>query len=221
LPIRHDRLTSPSKLAMQTPQRAARSAASTPAQGSGSCSLPHRLPSNATQQHRPLTLHEVDRVLVSSAASRRQGATSYTLEVYTASSSSAISPQDFSAKLSEDRDEAAQKAPACRVDKTLADFDALRRALYSASNLAHTSVACEFCKEVILYIDSGDRSFGGSVLRRLVGRDKVVRSLQEFLDDVLAILTHFASIEDTPWCSAQVQSHQVVRQFLLPRAPDS
>ncbi|EGZ24446.1 hypothetical protein PHYSODRAFT_260291 [Phytophthora sojae] len=169
----------------------------------------------STTQRRQLTLDEIEQVLVSGATSRRQGTTHYVLEVYT----SGPSPRDFDAACSKFYGDG--RTPAYHVEKSLADFDSLRRALYSASHLAHTYASCEFCKEMILYIDSGDKRFGSSVFRVLVGRDKIKRSLQEFMDDVLDMLKHFSSIEGTPWCSGQVQSHQVMRQFLLPRAPDS
>ncbi|KAG7380338.1 hypothetical protein PHYPSEUDO_007310 [Phytophthora pseudosyringae] len=186
---------------MQTPQHAAGAA-----RGRSSCSTPQR---------RLLTLHEVETVLVSSATSRRQGTTCYTLEVYAGASSP--SPSDFDSACSKLGEGARQ--PAYRVDKTLADFDNLRQALYNASHLAHTSVSCEFCKEMMLYLEMGDKKFGSSVLRLLVGREKIIRSLQQFVDNVLDTLIHFACVEGTPWCSGQVQSHQVVRQFLLPRGP--
>ncbi|OWZ22869.1 hypothetical protein PHMEG_0002361 [Phytophthora megakarya] len=75
---------------------------------------------------------------------------------------------------------------------------------------------------MILYSDTMDKRFGSSsVFGVLINREKVIRSLQQFMDDILDMLVHFACIEGTPWCSSQVQSHQVVRQFLLPRAPDT
>ncbi|KAF1790057.1 hypothetical protein GQ600_23126 [Phytophthora cactorum] len=91
-----------------------------------------------------------------------------------------------------------------RVDKTLVDFDNLRQ---------------RFTTRPTWHIHPSP--FGSSVLRLLVGRDKIIRSLQQFVDDVVDILIHFACIEGTPWCSGQVQSHQVVRSFLLPLAPDT
>ncbi|KAE8982272.1 hypothetical protein PR003_g24768 [Phytophthora rubi] len=197
---------------MQTPRHARPTA----------CSLPHLLSVDSTAtssthatQRRQLTLDEIDRVLVSDATSRRQGTTHYVLEVYTPSAS----PRDFDAACSKLYDDG--RTPAYCVEKSFPDFDNLRRALYTASHLAHTYASCEFCKEMILYIDSGDKRFGSGVFRVLVGRDKIKRSLQQFMDDVLDMLEHFASTEGTPWCSGQVQSHQVMRQFLLPRAPDS
>ncbi|KAF4141229.1 hypothetical protein GN958_ATG09562 [Phytophthora infestans] len=172
--------------------------------------------SASASQRRQLTLHEVESLIVSTAASRRQGTTYYTLEVYTGTST----PIDVHSKLSGSE---AARQPAYKVDKTQVDFLTFRQALYSASHLAHTSVSCEFCKEMMMYtgLDSGDTKFGSSVLRRLVGREKISRSLQQFVDGVVDILIHFACIEGTPWCSGQVQSHQVMRQFLLPRALDS
>ncbi|KAG6619970.1 uncharacterized protein IUM83_05734 [Phytophthora cinnamomi] len=175
-------------------------------------------PNGQTAQRRQLTLHEIDRVLVSGATTRRQGTTHYILEVYT----STPSPRYIDAARSKlYGDSEGVRVPTYQVEKNLADFDNLRRALYTASYLAHTYASCEFCKEMILYIDRGDKRFGSSVFRVLGGRDKIKRSLQQFMDDVLAMLTHFASIESTPWCSGQGQSHQVMRQFLLSRAPDS
>ncbi|KAG3244331.1 hypothetical protein PI124_g10892 [Phytophthora idaei] len=205
---------------MQAQEQAKRSTRS-PSRGS-SYAMPSIFPvevnttsSASTSQRRQLTLHEVESLVVFGAPSRRQGTTYYTLEVYTGTSSPIATA---CSKLS-DREGARQ--PAYRVDKTLVDFDNLRRALYNASHLAHTSVSCEFCKEMMLYIDTSDKKFGSSVLRLLVGRDKIIRSLQQFVDDVVDILIHFACIEGTPWCSGQVQSHQVVRSFLLPLAPDT
>ncbi|KAL4160559.1 hypothetical protein PRNP1_001126 [Phytophthora ramorum] len=180
-----------------------------------------RASTSSTTQRRLLTLQEIDSVFVSKATSRLQGTTHYTLEVYT--SRQITNPRDSNAtypKLSDDEGYG-DRQPAYRIKKSLAEFDGLRRALYSASHLAHTYASCEFCKEMILYIDAGDTRFRTSVLRLLVGRDKVIGSLQQFVDDILDMMIHFASIESTPWCSGQVQSHQAVRQFLLPCAPNS
>ncbi|KAL3672229.1 hypothetical protein V7S43_002891 [Phytophthora oleae] len=186
--------------------------------GSGSC-VPVETSNAFTSQRRLLTLYEIERVLVSRTASRLQGAALFTLEVHT--DTSAPRPSIFDADLLRDSLESQQPAFTYQVDKTLVDFDNLRQALYSASHLAHTSVSCEFCKEMMLYLEPGDKTFGSSVLRLLVGREKIIRSLQQFVDNVIDILIHFACIEGTPWCSGQVQSHQIVRQFLRPRAPDN
>ncbi|GMF49180.1 unnamed protein product [Phytophthora fragariaefolia] len=174
-----------------------------------------------TSQRRQLTLHEIDRVQVSGATSRRQGTTYYLLEVCTSRPNLPVRDSDAAcSKLHEDNEDA--PTPAYIVEKSISEFDTLRRALYSASHLAHTYASCEFCKEMIFYIDTGDKRFGSNVLLRVLdGRDKIKRSLQQFMDDVLDMLMHFASIEDTPWCSGQVQSHQAMRQFLLPRASHS
>ncbi|ETP05397.1 hypothetical protein F441_17995 [Phytophthora nicotianae CJ01A1] len=179
-------------------------------------------PNASTSQRRQLTLHEIESLVVSGATSRREGTkllTYYTLDVYTGILTP--SSKDIDAARTQLNDSEDTRPPAYRVEKTLVDFDNLRQALFNASHLAHTSVSCEFCKEMMLYIDTGDKKFGSSVLQRLVGREKIKRSLQQFVDGVVDILIHFACTEGTPWCSGQVQSHQVVRQFLLPRASDS
>ncbi|KAK1932055.1 hypothetical protein P3T76_012555 [Phytophthora citrophthora] len=167
-------------------------------------------------RRRLLTLQEVERVLVSRASSR---ASLFTLKVYT--DTSAPRPSLFDGDLLRDSVGSQLPASTYQVDKTLVDFDNLRQALYNASHLAHTSVSCEFCKEMMLYLETGEKKFDSNVLRLLVGREKIIRSLQQFVDNVIDILIHFACIEGTPWCSGQVQSHQIVQQFLRPRAPDS
>ncbi|CAH0482158.1 unnamed protein product [Peronospora belbahrii] len=178
--------------------------------------------SNSATTTRLLTRHQVESVLVSGGTPRRQGTAYYTLDVYTTTPTG--TPNDFLAacsKINDDVDQATARKPAYQVQKSLADFDKLRRALYNSSQLAHRSVSCEYCTEVIQYLGKGDKGFGSSTLRMLTGRDKIRRSLQEFVDVALDILIHFACSEGTPWCSAQVQSHQLMRQFLLPRASDA
>ena len=161
--------------------------------------------------------HQVESVLVLSGPSRRQGTTYYTMKVFTAASTS--KPITFHTTCSEI--DAVRCKPAYHVDRTLADFDNLRQALCNSSRLAHRSVSCEYCKEVIRFLDTGDKRFGSSALRILAGRDKRKRLLQEFMDVALGLLIHSACSEGTPWCSGQVQSHQLMRQFLLPRASDN
>ncbi|GMF19433.1 unnamed protein product [Phytophthora lilii] len=179
---------------------------------------PRRASASPSPFHQ-LTLQEVDRVLVSNTTSRRQGATYYTLEVFIRTSTDP--PRSFDAGCLKLSDGEGVQMPAYTIEKTIAEFDSLRQALYSASHLAHTYASCELCKEMILYMDNEDKIFSSSMFRLVMGREKVHQSLQQLVDDVLDMLLHFSSIETTPWCSGQGRSHQVVRQFLLPRAADS
>ncbi|CAI5740584.1 unnamed protein product [Peronospora farinosa] len=177
--------------------------------------------SNSSIRICPFKRHQVESVLVSSSTPRRQSTTFFTIEVFTtASTIRSTRFHDTCSKFNHDSDKDTRK-PAYQVDRTLADFKNLRRALCHSSRLAHRYVSCEYCKEIIRYLNMRDKQFGSSTLRILAGRDKLKRSLQEFMDVVLGILIHSECSEGTPWCSGQVQSHQLMRQFLLPRASDS
>ncbi|KAG7397836.1 hypothetical protein PHYBOEH_012098 [Phytophthora boehmeriae] len=187
-----------------------------PTQRSGSHSQAAVIPS--TGNRRILTLHEVDTILISN--SRLLGTTYYTLDIYTSPSTSPSTSNAVHWRPSEDGEECTRQ-PQYQIERTTADFKRLRVALNNAAHLAHKFSYCDFCKEMILYLDTEDKRLESSMYRLLVGQDKVARSQEEFINDVLAMLAYPFTACGAPLCSGQVQSHQVLYQFLLPRARDS
>ncbi|RLN87404.1 hypothetical protein BBJ28_00001558 [Nothophytophthora sp. Chile5] len=189
-------------------------------QDDGSSSLPKRqpsetptlLPAPSTTQHRvlPLVLHQIEAIAVSRSTTRRQGSTWYTLDVYTR-----LETDMADSGPSEGREE--NREPAYRLEKTLVDFDAFRDALYSVTHSAHTFSYCEFCKEMVAYTATKEKRPSGVVTRLLGSSDKVVRSLERFVNNVAALMASPVVVEGEPWCSGHVQSRQMLRRFLLPQ----
>lgn len=109
---------------------------------------------------------------------------------------------------------ASSAPPTLRVEKKLAAFGELRNTLYSISYSAHNVSFCAFCKSLIEWAVWGHVE-PGALARLVMNEDKMSRTLEKFVSELVDLVVHCSSPEGGIPCAALSRIPPLVHEFLF------
>ncbi|ETI35579.1 hypothetical protein F443_18115 [Phytophthora nicotianae P1569] len=101
--------------------------------------------------------------------------------------------------------------PVHRSKKQLADFEALRAAMCHAVDVTHLLSRCSFCKAIKARCAANAQELNGSLDGQA---DWTHFILEQFMNDILALLVPLRCSSDKRVCCGKLQCWQLVSQFL-------
>jgi hypothetical protein len=109
---------------------------------------------------------------------------------------------------------ASSAPPTLRVEKKLAAFGELRNTLYSISYSAHNVTFCAFCKNLIEWAVWGHVE-PGALARLIMNEDKMARTLEKFVSELVDLMVHCSTPEGGIPCAALSRIPPLVHEFLF------
>ncbi|KAK1932057.1 hypothetical protein P3T76_012557 [Phytophthora citrophthora] len=116
-------------------------------------------------------------------------------------------------------DDARLRRPTVRVERTLLEFVNLRNKVYEIAQDAHYSEVCEFCAGFLDQVVFGTNPDG--FLITLIGGKRLARTMNKFMEEILALTVKNTSINTRSCCSGQTRIPQIVHEFLFTTASDT
>lgn len=104
--------------------------------------------------------------------------------------------------------------PTLRVEKKLAAFGELRNTLYSIAYSSHNVTFCAFCKNLIEWAVWGHVE-PGALARLVMNEDKMARTLEKFVSELVDLMVHCSAPEGGIPCAALSRIPPLVHEFLF------
>lgn len=101
------------------------------------------------------------------------------------------------------------RKPIARLERRYAQFVDVRGESYHHAHKAHSSVSCDFCKDVIDEIVWGEKL--SSILQLIRSEDKIMHTLAKSVNSLLLIVK---SIGERRLCSGQINVPAALLEFL-------